>query len=87
MSEARAQEHNKRLWKALAEARAGRGYLLTAAGRGAKVHAARVTTKGHGGFEHPRSLCQTATPLEYHVALSDQSGEVTCKRCLTSLAK
>lgn len=83
----RAERHNADLFKRLAAAREERGYGVTGAGRGAAVHAAVSTTRGHGGFQHPRSLCQAATPAHYHWLLEDQTAAVTCKRCLASLEK
>lgn len=82
----RAVEKNAELEAALRAARADRGFLVVGVGRGAAVHAATGTTAGFDGYRHPRPLCQPSSSAHFAHRLGDQSAEVTCRRCLATLA-
>lgn len=78
-----AASKNAKLREQLKTAKAEHGYLACYLG-GAKIHAAVTSTRGHSGYEHPRALCQRATPRSYASAY-DTHREVTCLRCIASL--
>jgi len=81
---------NARLAARLAYAREqGQGYLTCSIGHGNAVHAAIKTTRGWGGHDHPRALCQPHSPRFFAVE-HDPVGDdraVTCQRCLAGLEK
>jgi hypothetical protein len=86
-SPTRVDVRNAELDEAFRLARAGRGYLVVGIGRGAAVHAATTTTIGHEGYRHPRPLCQPSSSQHYAHRCGDQSADVTCRRCLATLAE
>jgi hypothetical protein len=83
----RAERHNRELFAKLADAKNARGYAAMIA-RGEKIHAGTQVTQGHSGFKHPRPFCMPATSLVYgSLTREPSSDEITCKRCLASIAK
>jgi len=84
--EQRRERHNAEVLRRIAEANREKTFVPAALGRGRAIHAAITTTRGHSGFIFARTVCQTATPLEYATLISDEH-EVTCKRCLAGLDK
>ena len=82
----RVESSNAKVREALAAGKAGRGYAVVGIG-GSKLHAARGTINGWGGYVHPRALCQPHSPRTYAYVVEAQDAEVTCQRCRAGLAK
>lgn len=77
----RRESHNAEIARRLREEKFVPCYI----GRGAAIHAAVSTTKNLNGFVFPRPLCQPHSST-FFASLLGEGTEVTCKRCLASLA-